>query len=82
MNNTTARWIDTLVEEKGYDTEEMFEIEGESGLNMIPLGVVVEAIKSASLAEQSAIKNMLVKIDFCNGDCKHYLRHLAGALAA
>lgn len=76
-----SKWIDTLVEEKGIDTESMFEIEGASGTNMMPYGVVVEAIKSASTVEQDKIKAMLVKIDFCNGDVKHFLRHLAKAIA-
>ena len=33
-------------------------------------------------AEQAKLKNVLVKIDFANGDVRHFMRHLAGALAA
>jgi hypothetical protein len=75
------KWIDTLIEEKGYDTEHRFEIEGESGINSIPLGCVVDTIKQTTANEQTAIKNMLVKIDFKNGDCLDYFRHLAWAIA-
>lgn len=74
------KWLDTLVEEKGIDLDEMFEI-NKTQLNIMSYGVVVEAIKTTGTAEQQAIKNMLVKIDFMNGDVKHYFRHLAQALA-
>jgi hypothetical protein len=73
-------WIDTLVSEKGIDTEARFELEGPSGTNSFPYGVVIEAIKGAPANEQKAIKTTIVKIDFCNGDVTHYFRHLAQAL--
>ncbi len=78
MNFTN--WIDTFIAEKGIDLEQRFEIEGPSGTNSFPYGVIVEAIKSTSGAEQAAIKKTIVKIDFCNGDVCHYFRHLAQAL--
>jgi len=78
---TFDKWLDTLIEEKGYDTEHRFEVQGESGSNSIPLGCVAEAMKTAPATEQKAIKNMLVKIDFKNGDCLDYFRHLAWAIA-
>jgi hypothetical protein len=77
-----SKWIDTLIEEKGIDAEsEIFEVEGASGMNIIPLGCVIEAIKSASTNEQKAIKTMLVKIDFVNGNICDYFKHLAQAIA-
>lgn len=42
---------------------------------------MIAAIKQTTTQEQSAIKAMLVKIDFMNGDCLDYFRHLAQALA-
>jgi hypothetical protein len=75
-----AEWIDTFVDEKGLDTERLFEVEGPSGLNIIPLGVVVAAMKAAPAGEQEAIKAMLVKLDFINADCNGYFGHLAKAL--
>lgn len=42
---------------------------------------VVEATKLAPAHEQKAIKTMLVKIDFVNGDVRRYLRHMAQAIA-
>ena len=50
-------------------------------MNFIPLGCVIEAIKSAPIHEQKAIKNMLVKVDFINGDVCDYFKHLAQAIA-
>ena len=61
--------------------EETFEIDGPSGPNLMSYAVVVETIKSAPDHERKGIKSMMVKIDFVNGDVKHYLRHLAQAIA-
>ncbi len=74
-------WFDTFIAEKGIDTERRFEVEGASGTNSIPAGCVIEAIHAALAREQSAIKTMIVKIDFVNGDVYDYLRHLAQAIA-
>lgn len=75
-----SKWLDTLVEEKGLDTETVIEKEGNSGLNIIPLGCLLNAIKGSSKLDQTNIKNTLVKIDFHNGDIMHFFRHLAGAI--
>lgn len=77
-----SKWIETLVEEKGLDLESTFEFQDQNGANVMPYGVVVEAAKIASPAEQAQIKNMLVLIDFKNGDIRHFLRHLGMGLAA
>lgn len=76
-----SNWLDVFIEEKGLDLEETFTVEGKSGPNMIPVGVIVEHMKIANKHEQFEIKNMLVKIDFFNGDVLHFFRHLAGAIA-
>jgi len=77
------KWIETLIEEKEiYPAEIVFEIEGESGYtNYIPLDVVIATIKNAPKAEQNGIRDMLVKIDFTNGDIVDYFEHLAQAIA-
>jgi len=76
-----ANWLDTLIEEKGIDLEQGFSVEGPSGENHMAYQNVVDAIKGASANEQAGIKNMLVRIDFANGDIRHYFRHLAQAIA-
>jgi hypothetical protein len=73
------KWIDTLIEEKGIDTiATVYEIESElSGLNLVPLAVVVESLKTLPSDLKAKIKDTLVKIDFRNGDVHHYFKHLA-----
>ena len=78
---TFAKWLDTLVDEKGYDTELIITVDGPSGENLIPLEIVLTAIKNTCQSEQKMIKETLVKIDFLNGDCLHFFKHLAKALA-
>jgi hypothetical protein len=78
---TFATWIDTFVAEKNINDSQIFEVDGMSGLNMIPVAVLVEALKATSATEQAAIKKMIVKIDFLNGDVLHYFKHLAKAIA-
>ena len=74
-------WIDKFVNEKELGTDRVFEVEGASGPNFIPLAVVVEHIKIATKQEQLAIKKMLIKIDFVNRDVMPYFEHLAKAIA-
>lgn len=74
-------WLDTFVEEKGIDLDEHFDVEGPSGTNVFPMGVVIDTIKQTNADEQAAIKQQLVILDFQNRDVAAYFRHLAGALA-
>ena len=74
-------WIDRFVQEKELDIEHVFEVEGESGLNFIPLAVVIEHVKIATKREQAQVESMLVKIDFTNRDPMHFFNHLAQAIA-
>jgi predicted nucleic-acid-binding protein len=74
-------WIDRFVQEKELNTEHIFEVEGESGPNFIPLAVVIEHVKIATRRERAQVKNMLVRIDFANGDAMRFFKHLARAVA-
>lgn len=77
-----ATWLNTFVDEKGIDREAVIEAEGPRyGTNWIPVECLLQAIIQAPRHEQDAIKNMLVKIDFHNGDVMHYFKHLAQAIA-
>jgi hypothetical protein len=76
-----AKWLDTFVEEKGIDTEKLLEVEGPSGLNLIPVGVVIEGMKATTTAQQDAIRTKIVLIDFRNGDVLDFFQHLAKAIA-
>ena len=75
------KWIDTFNEEKGINLERIIEIEGQSGLNMIPVSVVIEHMKIAPQHEQEKIKDVIVKIDFANGNVNDFYDHLAKAIA-
>lgn len=81
-NPSFARWLDTFLEEKEIDLEEVLEVKGKQwGTNYIPVGVLVQAMKRAPKHEQEAIKTMLVKIDFRNAPVRPYLAHLGQAIA-
>jgi hypothetical protein len=80
--NSFNKWLDTFLSEKGIALEEVLEVEAHDGNpNFIPVGCLVEAIKQAIPKEQKGIKSMLVKIDFRNGNVRHFLTHLAKAIA-
>lgn len=79
--NSFTKWFETFLSEKNLPFAS-WEIEGEDGTHFIDSDVVVESIKSAPINEQVGIKNVIVKIDFANGDVNHFFKHLAGALVA
>lgn len=78
---TFAKWLNTFIAEKGIDIEQSFEVNGPSGVNHMQLVHVIAAIMSAPKNEQDGIKNMIVKIDFRNGDVVPYFKYLAQAIA-
>ena len=75
-------WFQTFIEEKEIDLDRVVEFENENGLNLMPVGCVVEAVMVCSKKEQEGIKSILVKIDFMDGDVSHFFNHLAQGLAA
>ena len=75
-------WLDTFLEEKGIDVEQIMEIQGEFyGTNFIPVSELINQIKQAPFSERQGIKNMLVRIDYLNASVMDYLKHLAKAIA-
>lgn len=78
--NKFNKWLDLLISEKNIKDVSV-EVEGESGLNVIPMTILAERIKSAPASEQEQIKNTLIKIDFHNGDVMNFFNHLAQAIA-
>ena len=76
------KWLDTLVEEKNLDIEHVFEYKGPVwGMNMIPLGCVIEQIKAFHPKTQQMTKSRLVEIDFKNGDVMHFFGYIAQKMA-
>ena len=43
--------------------------------------IFIESMKITTKDEQEKIRQMLVKIDFQNGDPMHFFKHLAKAMA-
>ena len=75
-------YLNNLISEKAnISMTTPIEVEGASGTNFMNVGVIVEHILIAPKTEQQAIKNVLVKIDFNNGDILDFFKHLAQALA-
>lgn len=75
------KWLDTFIEEKGIDLEQVIEIKTETNTHYFEVGNIIANIKATTPEEQAGIKDMIVKIDFYNGDVVDYFRHLAQALA-
>lgn len=70
------KWLDIFIEEKK-PINKIFNIEHKGITHYIQSEQVIDLIKIAPDNEQKAIKNILVKIDFCNGDINHFFEHLA-----
>lgn len=78
--NSFNKWLDTFIAEKGIALEDTFSIDGDESFHIFEVGNIIENIKIAPPAEQTQIKDMLVKIDFHNGSVIDYFKHLAKAL--
>ena len=76
--NSFADWFNTFLEEKDLPFM-IWEIEdAEGNIHIIDSDFVVETILQATTAEeQEKIKNIIVQIDFRNGDINHFFHHLA-----
>ena len=74
------KWLDTFIKEKEIDLHEEFKSTNGSISMFFCYSDIINAIKTTSKDEQSEIKNILVAIDYKNGDIKDYLRHLSKAL--
>jgi len=74
------KWFDTFLEEKNLPFETWELVDNNGDTHFIDTDVVIETIKNCGSAEKAGIKNMLVKIDFVNGNVNDYFKHLAHAL--
>jgi uncharacterized membrane-anchored protein len=73
-------WFDTFLEEKGVEADRVLTIETEHATHFMGLDFVLDVIRETNDEEQQAIKNILVKIDFENGNVYHFFEHLAKGL--
>lgn len=82
MSKAYREWLMKFVEEKGLDTDHVFEVEGAFyGTNYISLDCVLEGICNSCKQDQEAIRKKIVMIDFRNGDVMHFFNYLAKAMA-
>lgn len=81
QEKTFDKWLDTFIEEKGIDIHNVVEVKTEQNTHFFEIGNIIENIKATTQEEQEQIKDMIVKIDFHNGDVVDYFTHLAKALA-
>lgn len=69
------RYLKALITEKGTALDEEIGIDGHIGLTW---EMLIDFVAADDLKRyHGKIRSTLVKIDFCNGDVFHYLRHLA-----
>ena len=74
-------WFDTFLREKQLPEVVNWDLTDNQGMNhFIGSAVVIEAIHNCPAKEQAGIKDMIVRIDFVDGDVNDYFKHLAGAL--
>lgn len=76
-----AAWLDDFLREKKIDPDEILEVHGPLGLNLIPVETLVAAMKDAPADEQAAIRRLFTRIDFVHAEVRPALAHLAQAIA-
>lgn len=70
-------WLDTFVEEKEIDLNEMHTHTDMSGaIHLFETNDVINLIKATSDEEKAIIKNKIISIDFNNGDIVDFLKFL------
>ena len=79
--NIFNSWLDTFIEEKGIDLGQILEVKTDKNTHYFEVENIIENIKATTPKEQEEIKNMIIKIDFYNGDVVDYFKHLAQVLA-
>lgn len=73
---TFNKWIDTFLEEKGIEGN-IFKVDHNDMVHYVEQDKLIEFIKTIPTEQKNQIKSTFVKIDFANGDCLHFLNHLA-----
>jgi hypothetical protein len=73
--------LQTFFTEKDFDIQ-VYDVEVDGTFVIITTDVVIEAILRTTGNERRGIENILLQLDFKNGDFHHFFRHLATGLAA
>lgn len=77
---TFEKWYNAFLEEKNLPCVSWELTDNNGTFHMIDSDVVIGHIRIAHPSEQAQIKDVIVKIDFANGDVNHFFKHLAGAI--
>ena len=80
MNNF-KNWIDTFIDEKDLPMEDTFTIDKNGTMNIMSYKTIYEHILIANDQEQEKIKNMIVKIDYMNGNILNFFQYLGKLIA-
>lgn len=81
MNNNFKQWLDTFIYEKGLSMEEIFTLKKNKNLNIMSYQTIYEHMLMTNAQEQKKIKDIIVQIDFLNGDVLKFFKHLGNAIA-
>jgi len=76
-----GKWLDTFIDEKELDREKTFEFTVGGTWHYMPLGVVIDTIKTLPKVQKDKIKSTIVMIDFKAGNVMHYFEYLAKGIA-
>ncbi len=77
-DETMRTYLQNLITEKGRAIDDDLDIDGHIGLTY---EMLIDFIMDCP-EQHRVIRTTLVKIDYCNGDVFHYLRHLANGMLA
>ena len=80
MNNF-KNWIDTFIDEKDLPMEDTFTIDKNGTMSIMSYKTIYEHMLIANDQEQEQIKNMIVKIDYMNGNILNFFQYLGGLIA-
>ena len=80
MNNF-KNWIDTFIEEKDLPMEDTFTIDKNGTMNIMSYKTIYEHMLIANDQEQEQINNMIVKIDYMNGNILNFFQYLGKLIA-
>ena len=80
MNNF-KNWIDTFIDEKDLPMDDTFTIDKNGTMNIMSYKTIYEHMLIANDQEQEQIKNMIVKIDYMNGNILNFFQYLGKLIA-
>lgn len=81
VENSFTKWLDTFLDEKGIDQEEILEFEVKEEKQFMPVAVVVEFMANSGKDNQKKLKDQLVKIDFHNANVRDFLIYIGKFVA-